>query len=306
MNIIEGVAVSNHCDYSFGDQAGCIGRVPGSFMKQADPCNEEFAALVKDKEWMTLFIDNIRLYNRPVYTSNEDDKRWVDGLMETNDLLKMCAEYPNTKFIIFTNLEDTPITEDIHDQIPENVAAIYGTNAVGFGGKVHPFPYGVQRIIHPSDNRIGILQTAIQAEVKPKKLLYINHAEHTNLSERGNIREIFSKKKFATVAERVPYDVYCRGIQEHKFMICPQGNGVDCHRNWEVLYLKRVPIMKRSDYLLELYKDYPVLWVDDYVKVTKTLLTDNQHLFEQAQNIDLNLLDLYSVFNRAVKNAKDS
>jgi hypothetical protein len=89
-------------------------------------------------------------------------------------------------------------------------------------------------------------------------------------------------------------------------MICPQGNGVDCHRNWEVLYLKRVPIMKRTPYLQELYKNYPVLWVDDYAEITKTLLTNNEYLFDQARNLDNNLLDLYSVFNRAVKRAKNS
>jgi hypothetical protein len=226
--------------------------------------------------------------------------------METNDLLKLCAELPDTKFIIFTNLEDTPITEDIHDKIPENVAAIYGVNAVGFGGKVHPFPYGVQRIIHPSDNRLGILQTYMEKEVKPKKLLYINHAEHTNISERGNIREKFADKKFATVGERVPYDIYCQQILEHKFMICPQGNGVDCHRNWEVLYLKRVPIMKKSDYLQKLYKGYPVLWVEDFADITKAKLTNANYLFDKAQNLDINKLDLFSVFNRAVKRAKNS
>ena len=307
MNIIEGVAVSNHCDYSFGDQAGCIGRVPGSFMKQADPSNTELITLLKKrKKFFTLFIDNIRLYNRPIEADNESDQKWVDNLMKDNDLLKTCAAFPKKNFIIFTNLEDTPITKDIHDKIPKNVKAVYGTNAVGFGGKVHAFPYGVQRIIHPSDNRLGILQTAMEKDIKPKKLLYINHAEHTNISERGNIRERFSKKKFATVGERVPYDIYCRDIQDHKFMICPQGNGVDCHRNWEVLYLKRVPIMKKSHYLQELYKDYPVLWVDDFADVTKTLLTGSQDLCDRAMNLDLNLLDLFSVFNRAVKNAKNS
>ena len=67
MNLIEGVAVSNHCDYSFGDQSGCIGNVAGAYMKQADPCNTEFADLVKGgKPFMTVFIDNIRLYNRPL------------------------------------------------------------------------------------------------------------------------------------------------------------------------------------------------------------------------------------------------
>ncbi len=306
MNIIEGVAVSNHCDYSFGDQAGCIGNVSGAFMKQASIENEEFNSWVSGREWATLFIDNIRLYNRPITCTNDADQKWVDGLQATNDLLKYCAEFPETKFIIFTNLEDTPIEENIHDQIPTNVVAIYGTNAIGFGGKVHPFPYGVQRILHPSDHRLRILHQAMEEEVIPKKLLYINHTENTNISERGNIREKFSKFKYATVSDRVSYEIYCNQIQQHKFMICPQGNGVDCHRNWEVLYLRRVPIMKKSAYLQELYKNYPILWVDDYATITKSLLTDNQHLVEQAQNIDLNLLDLYSVFNRAVKNAKNS
>lgn len=306
MNIIEGVAVSNHCDYSFGDQSGCIGRVPGSFMKQADPCNEEFSVLVSGKEWMTIFIDNIRLYNREIKCTNDEDQKWVDALLETNNMLETCAAFPETKFIIFTNLEDTPINDDIHDLIPDNVKAIYGVNAVGFGGKVHPFPYGVQRIIHPSDNRIAILHEAMERDVTPTKLLYINHAEHTNISERGNIREKFAKLKYATVDNRVSYDIYCKQIQNHKFMICPQGNGVDCHRNWEVLYLKRVPIMKRTAYLQELYKDYPVLWVDDYAEVTKTLLTNSEDLYDRARNLDNNLLDLYSVFNRAVKRAKNS
>lgn len=306
MNLIEGIAVSNHCDYSFGDQAGCIGNVVGAFMDQADPCNEEFDKFIKDKSFATLFIDNIRLYARPITASNDSDQKWIDNLMASNDLLETCSHYPDTKFCIFTNLEDTPITDDVHSRIPDNVVAIYGANAIGYGGKVHPFPYGVQRILHSSDNRIGILQTYMGKKVSPKKLLYINHAEHTNISERGNIREMFANKKYCTIGERVHYEMYCQQILEHKFMICPEGNGVDCHRNWEVLYLGRVPIMKRTDYLEELYKNYPVLWVDDFANITKTMLTENNHLYKQSQNLDNNLLDLYSVFNRAVKNAKDS
>lgn len=310
MNIIEGVAVSNLCDYSFGDQSGCIGRVEGAFMKLAHKDNKEFEyvhdEVTKKRDTMILFIDNIRLYKRHIETTNEYDKKWIESLYEQNDLLKLCKHYKNTKFIIFTNLEDTPINKDIHKKIPKNVLAIYGVNAVGFGDKVHPFPYGVQRIIHKTDNRIPILNHYIGSEVKPKKLLYINHAEHTNLSERGNIREMFHGKQYATVSERVHYEQYCQDILNHKFIICPQGNGVDCHRNWEVLYLGRVPIMKRTDYLQELYKDYPVLWVDDFAKITKTLLTENNDLYMKAKTIDSNLLDLYTVFNRALKNAQDS
>ena len=89
-------------------------------------------------------------------------------------------------------------------------------------------------------------------------------------------------------------------------MICPEGNAFDCHRNWEVLYLKRVPIMQNNAYLQRLYKDFPILWVDDYTNINKTLLFENEDLYAKSKNLDINLLHLYSVFNRAVKHAKDS
>ena len=309
MNLLHGPAIADLCDYDFGDQAGCLGGVSGAFMKDANESNLEFIKRVNGKKFMTLFIDNIRLYKRKILCATATDQMRVDKMMEENDLLHLLAEImfmKETKFIIFCNNEDTPITEDIHAHIPQNVLAIYAANAIGYGGKVHPIPYGLQRKLYPVDVRLDVMQSTIKSDPKPTKLLYINHAEHTNISERGNIREMFADKTFATISPRVDYPEYCKMIQAHKFMICPEGNAVDCHRNWEVLLLKRVPIMKRNPYLEECYKDYPILWVDDYADVNKSLLAENDDLFIKSRNLDINMLDLYSLFNRAVNRAKNT
>ena len=309
MNLLHGPAIADLCDYDFGDQAGCLGGVSGAFMKDANESNLEFIKKVNGRKFMTLFIDNIRLYKRKILCATATDQMRVDKMMEENDLLHLLAEImfmKETKFIIFCNNEDTPITEDIHAHIPQNVLAIYAANAVGYGGKVHPIPYGLQRKLYPVDVRLDVMQSTIKSDPKPTKLLYINHAEHTNISERGNIREMFADKTFATISPRVDYPEYCKMIQAHKFMICPEGNAVDCHRNWEVLLLKRVPIMKRNPYLEECYKDYPILWVDDYADVNKSLLAENDDLFIKSRNLDINMLDLYSIFNRAVNRAKNT
>ena len=102
MNIISGPAIADHCDYNFGDQAGVIGQVYGAFMKNANEKNEEFITFVKqsDKSVLTLFIDNIRLYNRPIKCNNDNDQRWVDDLQSNNDLMKLCSSL-DKKFIIF-------------------------------------------------------------------------------------------------------------------------------------------------------------------------------------------------------------
>ena len=309
MNLLHGPAIADLCDYDFGDQAGCLGGVSGAFMKDANESNLEFIKKVNGRKFMTLFIDNIRLYKRKILCATATDQMRVDKMMEENDLLHLLAEImfmKETKFIIFCNNEDTPITEDIHAHIPQNVLAIYAANAIGYGGKVHPIPYGLQRKLYPVDVRLDVMQDTIKSDPKPTKLLYINHAEHTNISERGNIREMFADKTFATISPRVDYPEYCKMIQAHKFMICPEGNAVDCHRNWEVLLLKRVPIMKRNPYLEECYKDYPILWVDDYADVNKSLLAENDDLFIKSRNLDINMLDLYSLFNRAVNRAKNT
>ena len=309
MNLLHGPAIADLCDYDFGDQAGCLGGVSGAFMKDANESNLEFIKKVNGNKFMTLFIDNIRLYKRKILCATATDQMRVDKMMEENDLLHLLAEImlmKETQFIIFCSNEDTPITDDIHSHIPPNVLAIYAANAVGFGGKLHPLPYGLQRKLYPVDVRMDQMYAALKSDPKPTKLLYINHAEHTNISERGNIRDMFADKSFATVSPRVDYPEYCRMIQAHKFMICPEGNAVDCHRNWEVLLLKRVPIMKKNLYLQECYKDYPILWVDDYADVNKTLLAESDDLFIRSRNLDINMLDLYSIFNRAVIRVKNT
>ena len=306
MEVIEGVALSDLCDYSFGDQSGQWGNIYTSFMKGANLLNTEFATKVfdlsKERDYMTLFIDNIRLYKRDIIEVKPEDKDYVFGLMEESNLLKLCGCYPMMKFIIFTNLEDTPIDEDIFDAIPDNVLCISAVNAIENGGKVIPAPYGVQRDMFPRDNRIDQLENAMKANIDPSisKLLYVNHNDSSHV-ERVGLKGMFRDEQWSNVDEqRVNYYHFLLNLANHKFILCPRGNAIDCHRNWEVLYMRRVPVMKRYEYLEVLYKDYPVLFVDKYSDITKDLLLENEHLFQQAQEMDLTRLTLRGFFDNII------
>ena len=305
MEIIEGVALSELCDYSFGDQSGQWGQIYTSFMKDANLFNTEFASKVfeikKERDYMTLFIDNIRLYKRDIVDIKPEDKTVIEKLQSKNDLLQLCGHFSSMRFIIFTNLEDTPTDEYIFDAIPENVLCISAVNAIAHGGKVIPAPYGVQRRMNPQDNRIGSIEQYMDnIPSKPSGLLYVSHNENSN-SERRGIKDLFDGKEWAEVNQnRAPYSVFLHNLANSKFMICPKGNGIDCHRNWEVLYMRRVPVMRRHPYLVELYKDYPVLFVDKYSDVTEELLLANNHLFQQAQTMDLSNLTLPKFFDTIV------
>lgn len=58
--------------------------------------------------------------------------------------------------------------------------------------------------------------------------------------------------------------------------------------------------MKRHPYLETLFKDYPVLFVDDYSEVTEELLISKSYLFDKAQNLDLSNLYVENFFNSVV------
>ncbi len=302
MELIEGVALSELCDYSFGDQSGQWGNIYTSFMKGANLLNTEFATKVfetkKERDYMTLFIDNIRLYKRDIIEVKPEDEKYVFGLMEESNLLKLCGCYPMMKFIIFTNLEDTPIDEDIFDAIPKNVLCISAVNAIEHGDKVIPAPYGVQRRMSRLDTRIDQLKNAMGKNLDPPLQFYINHNDNSH-PERKGLKDFF--RNWATVEDqRVDYTNFLLNLARHKFVLCPRGNAIDCHRNWEVLYMRRVPVMKRDPYLEELFKDYPVLFVDKYTDINQDLLLENEHLFEQAQKMDLKPLTLHGFFDKII------
>jgi hypothetical protein len=310
MTIINGTSLSEMCDYSFGDHMGAcsIPRPKRGFMKVANKSNKEFLKKCKGFEGkvMTLFIDNIRLYNRPIEVE-ERDARYVLSLLLNNDLLQLCSTLPNNKFVIFCSHEDTPIDNKI--KIPDNVLGIHAVNAEYFNDRIHPFPYGLQRELGENDNRLSIMKEAVErdASVIPIKLLYINCGIERNQERKPLVNfEGFhwATCRFDKDSKYFPYDKYrdfLAELQDHKFMVCPQGHGIDCHRNWESLYLRRVPVMKFSPYFHRLMQGFPVLYVDEWSDITQKLLQDNEHLFKQAQEMSLKKLDLNLIFNSIVK-----
>lgn len=70
---------------------------------------------------------------------------------------------------------------------------------------------------------------------------------------------------------------------KYAFVICPHGGGLDCHRNWEALILGCIPIVKTSK-IDDLYKDLPVLIVNEWSDINDNLLTKTIDNFKIKYN----------------------
>ena len=78
---------------------------------------------------------------------------------------------------------------------------------------------------------------------------------------------------------------YYNDIAEHLFIFSPPGNGLDCVRTWEALYLRTVPIVIKSIAMKE-FSDLPIIMVDNWDQVHEEFLRTE---YERIINTQYNL-----------------
>ena len=102
-------------------------------------------------------------------------------------------------------------------------------------------------------------------------LCYVNFSIMTNEEMRRPCWDYFSNKEWAEKATGKSYQEYLEDIAKASFVISPPGNGLDCHRTWEALYLKSYPVVLSST-LDPLYENLPVVVVNSWDEVTEEFL----------------------------------
>lgn len=65
---------------------------------------------------------------------------------------------------------------------------------------------------------------------------------------------------------------YLMALPNYKFVISPEGNGVDCHRHYEALMAGSIPIVEESEHIRSVYGNCPILYTTDYSEITSDYL----------------------------------
>jgi hypothetical protein len=191
------------------------------------------------------------------------------------DVLKQHVS-PETPFTVITHESDYELNEYVVSLFEGMSASFYGMNCVTKAG--NPLPIGVAS----SYCKITLKANHFPESISPSKLLYLNHRIETNPTERRWLYDHFANKKWCDIRHPYPKgetESYRNELIDHKFLICPRGNGIDTHRLWEALYCGVIPVVRRHMTHSMLEGNLPVLFVDDYREVDEDLLNKTYENF---------------------------
>lgn len=183
---------------------------------------------------------------------------FITKIEHLDDFYEKIVKSLNTKFVLITHYGD--MEAGLHNKILNHPLLIkwYGQNMCIISDKTLPIPIGLENNYWERTNIHTIKQHSSNSKIN---LLYLNFSLHTN-PNRSKIMDILLQKGF-NKNKKLDWDHYIEDLSRHKFCISPKGNGVDCHRTWECLYLGVIPIVEKSPHM-SYFHDLPILFVDSY------------------------------------------
>jgi hypothetical protein len=152
---------------------------------------------------------------------------------------------------------------------------VFSTNSTLNNSKIYNIPIGIENLHYFKNGITSNFSNAIEI---PKKnvLLSSNFRTHTNKNIRVNIKNLCENSRHGFMGEDLTQNESNNLLLNSYFCISPPGNGKDCHRTWEAIYTKCIPIVLKNTLSNDLYEGLPIFVVDNYQDVL--LLTDAELL----------------------------
>lgn len=188
--------------------------------------------------------------------------------------------YPNIKkpFKLISHNSDEGIDIGYKDYLNNNLLTDwYCSNKHILHNKLKSIPIGLANSQWPHGDFASMI---IHSGSEKNNLVYKNFDKNTNIGERDICDHITSQNGIFMQPNR-SLDEYWKKLSEAFYAISPPGNGIDCHRIWECLYLQTVPIVKYHDHFSD-FIDLPILFIESWDQVTIPFLRENINKFKDV------------------------
>ena len=190
----------------------------------------------------------------------------------------------NHKFILVTHNEDHEIDSTYLPLLNNiNLLHMFSQNANITHEKLTPIPIGIANSMweHGNKHNIIILNSYLNSSVKYK--LYTNFTIANNKEHRTDVMKKLKDNILSVIVEHKTHLDYLKEIKEYKWIPSPKGNGIDCHRTWETLYMGSIPLVDdtiNTRFFKQL--GLPIILISEWDNI------NIEWLKEQTKNIEYN------------------
>jgi hypothetical protein len=168
---------------------------------------------------------------------------------------------PADPFVLFSGHSDKTVDGRHRRYLrrPE-LRAWFAANTTLRHPKLWPLPVGVANPLTgwPNDDRAALRRVRDAAPAKTRDF-YVRFELHTNPDERARC---LRDTGLALDPPR-EFPRYLEELASAYFALSPEGAGKDCHRTWEALHLRTIPVLRKS-LLTDNHRDFPLVVLDDW------------------------------------------
>lgn len=240
-----------------------------NFARQCDVVFSE--TIPKNGTHHTYTVDEFELDNDNIIFCK------IDNVLKLFEILKNENEVSNIKLL--THEGDYSVEKELFDRKPKCISKWYAQNVNYDHPDLIPIPIGLANDYCP----ITLKYDSLKRNGDPQKLLYINHRIDNYPQDRKWIYTYFETNDWCTVdTPNLDLNSYKKQLDNHQFIICPRGNGIDTHRLWESLYHGIIPIVEDKIYC-KCLEDLPVIIVNNFEEVDKNFLNSKIEEFSNKK-----------------------
>ncbi len=155
---------------------------------------------------------------------------------------------------------------------------IYSNNLIGNQKDITPIPLGLERRAYRSAGVIRHFKKGYSIDPRNRRIDFLVAWNDETNSMRKKYRQLFIKSEKGLVINRRmhPRSIH-KLMRKSLFVPSPAGNGLDCHRTWEALYLGAVPVVLKSEFCGD--STWPVLVIDQWDEIIKLSRPDMEELY---------------------------
>lgn len=160
----------------------------------------------------------------------------------------------------------------------------YAQNTMVNHPKLTPLPIGIANAQWPHGRIDDVIAVAKSAPVLRRNIVYCNFDISTNPAVRVPLKERLAASTITWQAPFRSFRDYLDDMAQCHWCVSPPGNGVDCHRTWEALYLGVVPIVQRTPWGADLHDGLPIIQAEDLSALNPHLLGNGQKTLESQKH----------------------